>query len=108
MNRKEAIKEFKARKVPRGIYAVRCNATGRVWVTSSPNLSAAKNSLWFTLKNRSGMNRDLQAEWNTHGAEAFEYQVLEQLDDDVAPLALGDLLKERKLHWIAELSAQAL
>src|SRR5437879_1606835 len=38
MNKKEAIQEYKARKVARGVFVVRCTATGQAWVDSSPNL----------------------------------------------------------------------
>ena len=106
ISRKQAIREFKERKVSRGIFAVRCIATGTVWVDSSPNLGAAENSLWFCLRIGSHINKGLQAECDTHGKEAFRFEVLETLDDDVSALALGDLLKERRRHWLAELGAR--
>jgi hypothetical protein len=108
VNRKEAIREYKMRKVSRGVFAVRCKATGQAWIDSSPNLDGAKNGLWFQL--REGLHRDksLQQEWNTHGGEAFQFEVLEMLDDDVVPLGVTDLLKEKKSHWAAQLAAKAL
>jgi hypothetical protein len=56
-------------------------ATGQVWVDSSPNLDAARNGAWFFLRHRYHHNKALQAEWNTHGEEAFQYEILEQLDE---------------------------
>jgi hypothetical protein len=47
----------------------------------------------------------MQAVWNTHGEEAFAYEVLQTLDDDVAPLLLKDLLEERRKHWQRVLGA---
>lgn len=44
-------------------------------------------------------NKLMQAAWNAHGEEAFAYEVLETLDDDVPPLLLRDLLAERRKHW---------
>jgi hypothetical protein len=108
LRKKEAIKEYKARKIPRGIFVVRCTATGRAWVGSSPNLEAARNGLWFTLDLGNHPNKSLQAEWNAKGGEAFEYEILEKLDDDVSPLALNDLLQEKKRQWAGELHAQPL
>lgn len=108
MNRKEAAKEFKGRKVPKGIFAVRCSATGEAWVDSSPNLGAARNGTWFQLRIGTHRGQRLQAEWNAHGEEAFEFEVLETLDDDAAPLLLRDLLKDKKAHWAAKLSAEPL
>jgi len=105
MNRKEAIREYKERKTEKGIFSIRCNATGRQWIESSPNLGAARNGAFFTL--RAGGHRDkaLQAEFTANGEPAFEFEVLETLPDDVPQLNLRDLLKERKLHWVAERNA---
>src|SRR5712692_10597157 len=106
--RKEAIKEYKTRKPARGVFAVRCTATGQIWVDATPNLDAAQNSLWFCLRQGLHHSKALQAEWNTHGKDAFQYEILETLDDDVSPIALNDLLKEKKRHWVAHFGAQAL
>ena len=57
--RKEAIQKFKERKTALGVFAVRCTATGRVWVDSSRNLDAAKNGTWFGLRN--GSHREKSA-----------------------------------------------
>jgi hypothetical protein len=108
LSRKEAIREFKERKVARGVFAVRCSASGHVWVDSSPNLNAAENSLWFCLRIGSHINKALQAEWETHGKDAFRYEVLETLSDDVSPLALKDLLKEKRRHCLAESGGRPL
>ena len=107
-NRKEAIREYKMRKVPRGVFAIRCAATGQTWVDSSPNLDGAKNGAWFQL--REGRHRDtaLQAAWKDRGENAFRFEILETLDDDVLPLAVKDLLHEKKLQWAAKLKAQSL
>ena len=49
-DRRQIASEFKDRKVPQGIFAIRCAASGQVWVGSSPNLDAARNSNWFQLR----------------------------------------------------------
>jgi len=108
MNRKQAIRDFKDRKPAQGIFAVRCNAGSQVWVGSSPNLPAWRNSLWFSLRSGGYPNQALQQAWNTHGEPAFQFEVLEQLDDDVSPMALGDLLKQKKQRWIQQLGASVL
>ena len=108
IDRKVAIRKFKEQKIPRGAFAVRCTATGQVWVGSSRNLDATRNSFWFALRIGSHLDKSLQAEWNAHGEPAFQYEILEKLDDDVAPLGIPDLLKEKRLDWIERLSARPL
>ena len=108
MNRKEAIAEYKNRKVPRGMFVVRFADDGPAFVDATPDLDAARNSLLFTLRNSLHPNKELQAEWNAHSEEAFEYQILEMLDEDVNPHAIQDLLKEQKVQWAERLGARTL
>jgi hypothetical protein len=106
--RRQIADEFKERKVPRGIFAVRCPATGDAWVGSSPNLDAARNSLWFQLRAGRYRNTSLQKIWAQHGEEAFSLDVLEQFDDEISPLLLNDLFAAKKKEWVETLGAQTL
>ena len=106
--RKEAIRKFKERKPLCGAFAVRCTATGRIWVGSSRNLDATKNGSWFSLRNGSHLDKSLQSEWNAHGEDTFQYEILEKLEDGVSPLAVADLLKEKRSYWIVRLRARPL
>ena len=106
--RKEAIQKFKEQKPALGVFAVRCTASGRVWVDTSRNLGASHNGTWFTL--RSGCHRDkaLQAEWEAHGEPAFQFEILETIAEDVHPLAVPDLLKAARVRWIGQLDAKGI
>lgn len=106
--RKEAINKFKERKPVLGVFAVRCTASGRVWVGASRNLDASKNSTWFGLRHSGHQDKGLQAEWDAFGEDAFRYEVLERLDDDVPALLVWDVLKERKQRWMTRLNAPGL
>ena len=107
-SRKEAVRTFKEQKSLVGAYEVRCSLTGHVWVGVSRNLHATKNGCWFILRNGSHQDTPLQSEWNTQGEQAFEYKILEALDDDVHPLNIAALLKEMKSAWVARLNASPL
>jgi len=107
-SRKDAVREYKERSPNRGAFAIRCLPTGRVWVGASPNLDAARNGAWFALRIGQHRDRALQDAWKAHGEDAFEYEVLDTLDDDVAPMAVSDLLKEKMRHWAARLNAPTL
>jgi hypothetical protein len=105
IDRKAAIAAYKERKVPFGIFAVRCSTTGQVWVGRSQHLDTQQNGLWFALKHGSGMNRDLQAAWNACGEAAFTFEELERLPDETLPYVRQAKLKDRLAHWKAELDA---
>ena len=106
--RKEAIRKFRERKAALGVFAVRCTVSGRVWVDAARNLGAAKNGSWFGLRNGSHRDKSLQAEWNAYGEEAFGYEILERLEEDVHPLAVAERLKEMRSRWIARLGARGI
>ncbi|MGC4048555.1 MAG: GIY-YIG nuclease family protein [Paludibaculum sp.] len=106
--RKEINRKYKEQKPNMGIFAVRCSVSGQVWVGSTRNLNAAKNSHWFALNHGSHRERSLQESWNANGSEAFTYEVLEKLDEDVLPMAVADLLKERRGVWVEELGARVV
>ena len=106
--RKEAIRKFKERKVPIGIYAIRCSAAEGAWVGASRNLGATGNGSWFSLRMGAHRDRELQHAWNAHGEAAFHFDILETLADDVVPLSIPDLLKERLTAWVAQLGARRL
>jgi hypothetical protein len=108
MTRKEAIREFKERKTPRGVFAIRCAKTNRVWVGASRNLDAAKNGYWFGLGTGKHLDKSLQGEWTAQGEPEFSYEILEKLDDDVHPMELTDLLKAKQSEWVEREGADRL
>jgi hypothetical protein len=107
-DRRRIADAFKERKVPRGIFAIACAATGQKWVNSSRNLSAAQNSLWFQLRLGNYRNAALQQAWNLHGEAAFSLEVLEEFDLGMADLLLNDLYTAKKREWAASLGAPLL
>lgn len=89
---------------------MRCQPTGGVWVDSAMDLDAAENRTRFILRhgNETQISKSILAEFRVHGEEAFTFEILEKLDDDVAQMSIRDLLKERKLHWLQQVGAQKL
>ena len=101
--RKEAIRVYKEKKIPRGVFVLLSTATNRRWVDASPNLDAARNLLWFELKRGGHRNRDLQTEWNTQGESSFEFEIVEELDVEIAEVAVRDELKSKRADWVTKL-----
>ena len=108
-SRKDAIRAYKERKIARGIFAIRCGATGSVWVDTAMDLDMSEKRTWSLLRNGDVQaDKTAVAEFREHGQEAYTYEVLEKLDEDVAEMLVRDLLKEKKKHWLLQLSARPL
>jgi hypothetical protein len=109
IDRKSAIAAYKERKAVAGIYAVRCAASGEVWVGQSADLAKIQNRVWFTLRQGGHPCRSLQAAWNTHGEAGLTLGECERLDEEEdAAYVKNALLRERLAHWQAELKAEAI
>jgi hypothetical protein len=108
IDRKAAIAAYKERKTIAGIYVVRCAASGEVWVGQAPNLETIQNRIWFTLRQGSHTCRTLQAAWNCHGEAGLTFGECERLEDEESSYVRNALLKERMLHWLATLKAEAI
>jgi len=106
--RKAAIGAYKERKVPAGIYAVRCAASGQCWIGKAPDLATIQNRIWFVLRHGSSTCPSLQAAWRAHGEASFAFEVIEQLEDEEDAYIRGRLLKSRLAHWLAALDALAI
>lgn len=103
-DRKAALRAYKARRPRPGIYAVRHLATGRAWPGSAVDLDTTRNGLWLQLQHGRHLDRDLQAAWNQHGEAAFDYEILEVLEEDMSPLVLKETLKAKRSEWILRLA----
>ena len=106
-HRRELVREYKERKPQRGVYAVRCVATGEVWASASPKLDTQQNSTWFQLRMGGHPNRALQAAWKTHGEDAFSYEIVAELsDEERSDYALKADLKSLEAEQRAKLGAR--
>ena len=89
--RKALVRDYRDRKVEAGVYAVRCAASGEVWVGGTPDLSTRQSGLWFMLRHGTHSEKTLQAAWKAHGESAFSFEPLEVMDDEaLGPLMLID------------------
>lgn len=105
--KKDLVREYKEQKAVPGIFAVRCSASGEVWVAKAPDLGKRQAGLWFQLRQGGFPGKSLQAAWNAHGEGAFAFEILEEVTDDNA-LLIPALLKEREALWRQEMKAEAL
>jgi hypothetical protein len=107
--KREIARAYTERTRVQGVFAVRCAASGEAWVSSSRNLDTQKNGVWFMLRTGGHPNKAVQAAWNTHGEDAFAYEIIEELSSEtLTPMGFSDLLKTRERHWREALGAGAL
>ncbi len=107
-DRRAARAAYKERKAVAGVYALRCAASGEVWVGQAPDLEKVWNRIAFSLRAGSSPHRALQAAWNAHGAAAFAFEVLERLEEEALDFARQSALKERTAYWREKLAAAAI
>lgn len=106
--RKAALAAYKQRKVARGIYAMRCAQADAVWVGASRDLDKAENRLRFMMRHDRRLDPVLRAAYHAHGEKAFSFEVLERLDDDIATVSIGRILKEKHQDWLSRLNARKI
>ena len=105
-SRRQVVRDYKERKVSQGIFAVRCAASGEVWVGQSRNLEQQQNGIWFGLRQGGHPNPTLRAAWASHGEAAFAFEVLETITgEELSPYGRANRLKDRDAHWRAQLGA---
>ena len=78
-NRKELKRVYKNRPAVGGVYCVRCNGNGRVWIKAAKNMISQHNSFRFCVSNDLCPSPELREEWREYGSESFTFTVLEEL-----------------------------
>jgi hypothetical protein len=106
MNRKAAIAAYKEQKPDVGIFAIRCAASGQVWVGATTSLDKRWNRLSFVLRVGSGSTPAIHAAHARYGADTISYEILERFTKDDSEAEFQDAwLKTRLAHWQTGLSA---
>ena len=107
-DKKAIVTAYKERKVEAGIYAVRCETSAEIWVGSASDLTTIQNRIWFTLRHGTNPDRSLQSAWNMNGADAFSFDVVEQLDEEAIRYDRNRLMRKHLDHWADQLGAVAI
>lgn len=81
-----------------GIYAITNTANGKHYVGSAINIPARWRAHIRSLGKGAHHSRHLQASWNKYGKDAFEFLVIERVDQK-------DKLLEREQFWIDHFSS---
>ncbi|OCN01708.1 hypothetical protein A7X67_01030 [Clostridium sp. W14A] len=78
--RKERLSEYRERKKIGGICAVRNIKNGKMLLTAAQDLRGFQNRFEFSKTTGGAVNLKLQKDWDTFGPQAFEFEVLEELE----------------------------
>ena len=109
MDRKAAVTAYKERKSAYGIYALRCEASGEVWVGYAADIEKIRNRIGFTLRSGATPHRSLLEACKRHGAEQFAVEDLEvRTDEDEPGFARDAWRKARVAYWSGKLGAEAI
>ena len=108
MDKRAARAAYKERKPSPGIYAIKCAASGQVWVGAAPTLETIQNRIWFGLRLGSSPFRELQQAWADHGEAQLSWVELERLDVEDAGYILDAQLKDRAQFWRSHFNAEPI
>ncbi|MEW6185642.1 MAG: GIY-YIG nuclease family protein [Thermodesulfobacteriota bacterium] len=84
-DRKALIRGYKETPRPAGVFRVRNSISGKSLIGATTDLPGKINSYRFQLEHGSHPSRDLQSDWKALGAEAFTFEVLDQLKPSERP-----------------------
>ena len=77
--RSSLLRAYRERRPPAGVYQIKNTANGKALLGSRLDLDGALNSHRFQLSHGSHRNALLQREWNEYGAEAFTFEILDEV-----------------------------
>lgn len=103
--RRELIAAYKRTARAMGVYRITNRVTGHSRLASSRDLHARLNRHRMNLRTGSEPNAELQREWNAYGADAFEFEIVDELephDDDRDPTEELNLLESLWLERLPD------
>lgn len=80
LSKKEIKEQYKNRKVTGGIYCIKCNGNGRIWVKSTKDIAGQKNRFEFFVSTNFCPEPGMNPEWSQYGANSFSFAVLEEIE----------------------------
>jgi hypothetical protein len=78
--RKEIINDYKRRKLAGGVYLVKNTQNGRYLLGHAANLQSIQNRFQFAQTTGIVFDPRLRKDWERAGAQAFTFEILEELE----------------------------
>ena len=104
-DRKELIRQYRESARPMGVGAVRNRVNGKVYLFAGRDLRALLNRNQAQLRLNAHPSKALQADWDSLGREAFEFEALDTLaaSEDAAHDPTDDL-RALEAMWLEKLA----
>ncbi|MHB9094837.1 MAG: GIY-YIG nuclease family protein [Eubacteriales bacterium] len=80
--RKELKLTYKLNPPPVGVYQIKNQLNGKVFVGGTMNLSGIFNRHRFQLNSKCHVSKSLQEDWDLYGADAFTFDILETVKSE--------------------------
>jgi hypothetical protein len=98
--RAEIKRLYKQSRPAMGVYQLRNRVNGKIYVDCSKNLEGSRTSRLFELRmGKIVFNREMQRDLSEHGADSFEFSVLDVLANPEPGENIDRLLMALKLQW---------
>lgn len=109
-NRKEMLAAYKERKIIGGICAIKNTVNEKMLISSVTNLQGYKNRFEFSQATGGCIDLRLQKDWGEFGADAFAFEILEELEkkETQTPKEFSDDIKTLKEIWLEKLDPEKL
>jgi len=62
-----------------GVFCIKCNGNGHIWIKSTTNIPSQKNRFEFSILTNSCLEPGMNAEWKEFGAKSFSFDILEEI-----------------------------
>lgn len=107
VRKRELLRHYKDNPPGAGVFALRCAASGFVYLNAAMNLQGALNRARFQLRLGGHRNLRLQQQWQQHGEAAFSFEVVDVLErrEGATEAQLRDDLNALLELWREELGA---
>jgi hypothetical protein len=102
--RKELKEEYKLIKYKMGVFQIKNNSNGKIFIGSSLDLKAIWHSQRLQLETGTHINSELQKDWKEFGPENFSYEIIEEItENEDKPLDYKKEIKALEVMVIEEL-----
>jgi hypothetical protein len=102
--RKELKLAYKQTFLPMGVYQIKNNMNGKIFIGNSSNLPGIFNRHRFQLNAKTHSNKELQEDWDVCHSQAFTFDILETITPDKIPQEdWSKAITELEVKWLDKL-----